>query len=92
MPGMLSGLGLGGGAQLFVLACGVVTWSVMSPSYLVTSRPMWLWGLGQLLHPCAGCLCPNPYALLGTESESTSSALSAQITEIDAGRPLDSTA
>lgn len=30
-------------------------------------------------YPCAGCLCPSPYALLGTESESTSSAHRSQI-------------
>lgn len=87
MHGVLTRLGLGE-AQLFVSGLWGVTWSVMSPSYLVISRATWLWGLGQPLHPCAGCL----YALLGTESESTSSAHRSQIPEIDAGRPLDLTA
>ena len=64
----------------------VVIWSVMSYSYLVTSRAMWLWGCGQPLHPYASCPCPNPYALLANELESTSSAHSAQITEIDVGK------
>lgn len=84
--GVSAGLGLGEAAQLFVSGLwGLLTWSVMSYSYLVMSRAIWLWGLGQRLHPYAGCPCPNPYALLGTESESTS-AHSAQITEIDAGK------